>query len=59
MNSDKNIIEFKKDLVEATEGLKKKKYAYIAAAIIIKYKNRVSILASGYDPKYKDLNANY
>lgn len=59
MNSDKNIIEFKKDLVEATEGLKKKKYAYIAAAIIIKYKNRVSILASGYDPKYKDLNANH
>ena len=59
MNSDKNVIEFKKDLVEATKGLKQKKYAYIAGAIVIKYKNRVSILASGYDPKYKDLNANY
>jgi len=59
MNSDKNIIEFKKDLVEATDGLKNKKYAYIAGAIIIKHKNRVSILASGYDPKYKDLNANH
>lgn len=59
MNSDKNIIQYKKDLVEATEGLKNKKYAYIAGAIVIKYKNRVSIIASGYDPKYKDLNANY
>lgn len=59
MNSDKNIIEFKKDLVEATEGLKNKKYSYIAGALVIKYKNRVSIIASGYDPKYKDLNANH
>jgi len=59
MNSDKNIIEFKKDLVEATNGLKNKKYAYIAGAITIKHKNRVTILASGYDPKYKDLNANH
>lgn len=59
MNSDKNLIEYKRDLVEATEGLKNKKYAYIAGALVIKYKNRVSILASGYDPKYKDLNANH
>jgi len=59
MNSDKNIIEYKKDLIEATEGLKNQKFAYIAGALIIKYKNRISILASGYDPNYKDLNANH
>lgn len=59
MNSDKNIISYKKDLVEATEGLKNKKYAYIAGALIIKFKDRISIVASGYDPKYKDLNANH
>lgn len=59
MNSDKNIIEYKKDLIEATEGLKNKKFAYIAGALVIKYKNRISILANGYDPNYKDLNANH
>lgn len=59
MNSDKNIIEYKKDLVEATEGLKNKKYAYIAGALIVKYKNKINIIDSGYDPKYKDLNANH
>ncbi len=59
MNSDKNVIEYKKDLVEATEGLKNRKFAYVAGALVIKYKDKVSILASGYDPKYKDSNANY
>lgn len=59
MNSDKNLIEYKKDLVEATEGLKNKKFEYIAGALIIKYKNRISILASGYATNYKDLNANH
>lgn len=59
MNSDKNIIEYKKDLIEATEGLKNKKYAYIAGALIIKNKNRITIVASGYDPNFKDLNANH
>ena len=55
MNSDKIIIELKKDLVEATEGLKTKKVAYIAAALIVKFKNKLSIVYNGYDPKYKDL----
>lgn len=59
MNSDKNVIQYQKDLVDATEGLKNKKFAYIAGALIIKYKNKIHIFASGYDPKYKDLNANH
>ncbi len=59
MSSDKVLMEYKKDLIEATEGLKNKKFAYIAGALIIKYKNKVHLLDSGYDPNYKDLNANY
>jgi len=52
MESDKLLLQLKNDIVEATEGLKKTENEYVAGAIVIKYLNRVSILASGYDSKY-------
>ena len=59
MNSDKNLLAYKNDIEIATNGLKNNKQTYIAGAIIIKYTNRLNIIASGYDTKYKHFNANY
>jgi len=52
MESDKLLLQLKDNIIEATEGLKNKEAQYIAGAIIIKYSNRISIIASGYDPDF-------
>lgn len=55
MESDRLLLQLKNNIVEATEGLKKVESHYIAGALIIKYLNRVTILASGYDPQFSNL----
>ena len=59
MMSDKKILAYKNDVFLATELNKKGEKKYIAGALIIKYQNRVNILISGYDKKYKSFNPNY
>lgn len=59
MNSDKNLLAYKNDIEIATYGLKHEKERYIAGAFIIKYENRINIVISGIDQKYKKFNANY
>ncbi len=59
MNSDRILLGYKNDIELATNGLKNNKDTYIAGALVIKYKNRVNIVISGIDPKYKRFNANY
>ncbi|MDD2505653.1 MAG: peptidoglycan bridge formation glycyltransferase FemA/FemB family protein, partial [Bacilli bacterium] len=56
MESDKLLLQLKNNIIEATEGLKKESDEYIAGAIIIKFLNRVTIVASGYDKKFESLN---
>ena len=48
MESDKRLLKYKEEMIAATERLKKEKYQYVGGAIVIKYQNRVSIVASGF-----------
>ena len=59
MESDKKIIAYKNDIIEATEGSKTIRKKYIAAAMVIKHNNRVDIVTSGYDTNFKSFDANY
>ncbi len=59
MNSDRILLAYKNDIEIATAGLKENKVTYVAGALTIKYKNRINIITSGIDPKYKRFNANY
>lgn len=59
MQSDKTLLTFKNDIITATHELSSNKEEFIAGAITIKYQNRVSILISGYDKRYKRFSPNY
>lgn len=56
---DKELETLKNDIIIATNGLAKNKIQPIAGAITIKFKDKVYIFTSGYNRKYKSLNANY
>lgn len=58
LNSDKTLESYKNDisLALASNNLEKK---YIAGALVIKHKNTVTILLSGFDKNYHDFAANY
>ncbi len=59
MQSDRLVLNYKNDILEATKGLSINRYKYIAGCIIIKYQNRVSIVISGFDHNFKRFNPNY
>ena len=59
MNSDRTLLAYKNDIELATLGIKENRETYIAGALTIKYQNRVNIIISGIDPKYRSFNANY
>ena len=59
MASDRNLLSYRNDIEIASHSIKDKKEEYIAGAFIIKHNNRVNIVISGIDPKYKSFNANY
>ena len=59
MMSDKKVLAYKNDVYLATELNKQKEKKYIAGALVVKFNNRVNILISGYDKKYKVFNPNY
>lgn len=59
MNSDRKLLSYKNDILEATEKNSLHDKIYIAGAIVMKYQNRVQIIMSGYDKKYKHYNPNY
>lgn len=59
MNSDRKLLSYKNDILEATERNSKHEKIYIGGALVIKYQNRVQIIASGYDKKFKRFNPNY
>lgn len=59
MQSDKNLLSYKNDIEIATKGLRENKTTYIAGAFLIKHQNRINIVISGIDTKYRMFNANY
>lgn len=59
MNSDQNLLNYKNDLLDAQNKIKKNEKIYIGGALVIKYKNRINIIMSGYDKNYKRFNPNY
>ena len=59
MESDRRLVSYKNDIIEATNGCKMYGKKYIGGAMIVKYNNRIDIVMSGYDPKFKRFNANY
>ena len=59
LESDTVLNTLKDNIALATNGLAKNKEQYIAGAITIKYKNRVYILITGYDKKFKMFSPNY
>ena len=59
MDSDRKLVAYKNNILLATELNKKKEKIYIAGALVIKYKNRIQILISGYDKAYKNFDPNY
>ena len=59
MQSDKELLNIKNNIIIATQGLSRNKKQYIAGAIVVKDKDKVIIFESGYDKKFKDSNPNY
>lgn len=57
--SDQALNTYKDNIAEITRLLAKQKETYIAGAITIKYKNRVNIIISGFDQKYKAFSPNH
>jgi len=59
MTSDKILLTYKNDIMEATKGLQDNKEIFLAGAIVIKHNNMATILYSGYDTSYKRFAPNY
>lgn len=59
MESDKRLLAYKNDIMFATKKMSEIGEEYVAAAMVVKYNNRVDIVSSGYDTTKKGLNANY
>ena len=59
MESDKVIESIKDDITYITGCLATAKDAYVAGAITIRFKDRVNILISGYDNRFRRFNPNY
>ncbi len=59
MDSDRKLVYYANDVREATEMNKNHSKVYVAGALVIKYHNRIQIILSGYNRKYKHFNPNY
>lgn len=59
MNSDKVLLSYKNDIMEATKGIRDNEKIYLAGALVVKHNNKVNIIASRYDKKYKRFVPNY
>ena len=59
MNSDKIVESLKSKIIYATNELKKHPEVIVAGALVVKHRNRISIIASGYNDEYKRENPNH
>ena len=56
IQSDNELRALEDDIVMATKGLSKQRVKPIAGAMIIKYKDMITVYVSGYNYRYKKLN---
>ncbi len=59
MDSDQKLATFSNQMADLNYYIQNNKEDYAAGAITIKYKNRISILISGYNEKFKSFCPNY
>ncbi len=59
MQSDKVMLSYKNDIMEATKGITENKKEYIAGALVIKHNDTASIIFSSYQKGYKRFAPNY
>lgn len=59
MNSDKILLSYKNDIMEATKGISDNKEVFLAGALVVKHNNMVTVMFSGYDENYKRFAPNY
>ena len=59
MNSDKVLLSYKNDIMEATKGITNNEKIYLAGALVVKHNNMVSIIFSAFDKSYKRFAPNY
>ena len=59
MNSDKILLSYKNDIMEATKGIADNKQVFVAGALVIKHNDTINIVFSSYDQGYKRFAPNY
>ena len=59
MSSDKILLSYKSDIMEATKGINDNRKVYIAGAITIKNNDTVTIMYSAFNKDYKRFSPNY
>ena len=59
MNSDRVLLSYKNDILEATKGLADNKEVYLAGALVIKNNDTATIVYSSFNKSYKRFAANY
>lgn len=59
MHSDKTLLSYKNDIMEASKGISDNKKVILAGALVVKHLNTVTIVASGYNKNYKRFAPNY
>lgn len=59
MNSDKILLSYKNDILEATKGITDNKKVYLAGAMVVKHNDTAIIVFSSYEPEYKRFAPNY
>lgn len=59
MTSDANLENYKRLIIEYTQELKKHPEVNVAAALVVKTKNKVSIVESGFSDEFKKENPNH
>ena len=59
MESDKRLLKYKDEMIQATDRLRREKFKYVGGAIVIKYQNRASIVACGFDKSDEFLTPAY
>ena len=59
MNSDKTLLSYKEDIALATKYVLENTNTCIAAALVIKHNDTITIRISGYDKKFGTFSPNY
>ncbi len=59
MNSDRILLTYKNDIMEATKGLTNGEKVYIAGALVIKHNKTATIVFSNFNHQYKRFAPNY